>query len=71
MQNYTDRDGASVLASRIIAFWRERGYEVDVECRAAGFDAKTRATRYDVRSNLRNGFPRRSCAKENESRLRR
>lgn len=67
MQNYTDRDGAHVLANRIAAFWRERGYEVDVECKPAGFDAKTRATRYDVRSDLRNGFPRRICA-SNEAR---
>ena len=57
--DYTDRAGAEKLKARIEAYWRERGSEVQVTLIPAGFTAALRAARYDVRSELLNGLPRR------------
>ncbi|MGQ0533056.1 MAG: hypothetical protein ACT4OF_10260 [Caulobacteraceae bacterium] len=60
--NYTDRTGAEVLKARIVAYWRERGYEIQVTLAQAEFSPALRASRFDVRSELVNGLPRRCCA---------
>ena len=57
--DYTDRAGAERLKARIEAYWRERGSEVQIVLVPAGFTAALRAARYDVRSELLNGLPRR------------
>ena len=56
--DYTDRAGAEKLKTRIEAYWRERGAEVQVTLVPAGFTAALRAARYDVRSEMLNGLPR-------------
>lgn len=55
---YTDRNGAEVLKSRIEAYWRERGHDVQVVLVQAAFTPALRAARYDVRSEMTNGLPR-------------
>jgi hypothetical protein len=51
-------DGARRLKQRIEDYWRDRGYAVDVKLVEAGFVAAMRSARFDVRSDLVNGFPR-------------
>lgn len=51
-------DGARRLKQRIEEYWRERGYAVDVKLVEAGFVPAMRSARFDVRSDLVNGFPR-------------
>ncbi len=58
LPEYTDRLGAETLKSRIEAYWRERGYEIQVNLVAAAFTPAMRAARFDLRSELTNGLPR-------------
>lgn len=51
-------EGARRLKERIEAYWRERGYEVNVDLVDAGFMPAMRSARTDVRSNLVNGLPK-------------
>ncbi|UPT62273.1 MAG: hypothetical protein M0D54_18180 [Hyphomonadaceae bacterium JAD_PAG50586_4] len=44
---------------RIEQYWRERGYEVTILLRDAGFHSAMRSARFDLRSDLVNGLPRR------------
>lgn len=55
---YTDRSGAEILKTRIEAYWRERGHDVQVILVQAAFTPALRAARYDVRSEMTNGLPR-------------
>ena len=57
-QESCTKSGALLLKHRIESYWRERGYLVNCELRAASFDAAMRAARWDVRSDLVNGLPR-------------
>jgi hypothetical protein len=57
LSDYTDRAGAQILKARIEAYWRERGYEVQVTLAAASFTPALRAARFDIRSELVNGLP--------------
>lgn len=57
--DWFSRDGAHALKLRIEEYWRERGYEVTVVLRDAGFHPAMRSARFDVRSDLVNGLPRR------------
>ncbi len=57
--DYTDAAGAATLKARIEAYWRERGFEVQVMLVDAPFAAALRAARVDVRSEMINGMPRR------------
>lgn len=59
VSDYTDRAGAQILKERIETYWRERGYEVQVTLAAASFTPAIRAARFDIRSELVNGWPRR------------
>ncbi len=52
-------EGASRLKLKIEAYWRERGYDVDVKLIEAGFLPAMRSARTDVRSDMVNGLPRR------------
>jgi len=51
-------DGARRLKERIEAYWRERGYDVNIDLVDAGFMPAMRSARTDVRSNMVNGMPR-------------
>jgi hypothetical protein len=59
---YTDRAGAELIKARIEAYWRERGYEIQVTLAPAAFTAALRGSRFDIRSELVNGLPPRCCA---------
>lgn len=51
------RRGAAELKRRIEVYWAERGVLVDVKLHEAGFSAAMRSARFDVRSEMKNGFP--------------
>lgn len=55
---FTDRYGANALKARIEAYWRERGYDVQIMLVEGPFTPQLRACRVDVRSDLVNGLPR-------------
>jgi hypothetical protein len=57
-EDFCSTDGAHRLKQRIQEYWRERGYEVSVNLVDAPFVAAMRSGRTDVRSDLRNGMPR-------------
>lgn len=68
MENdFCSTDGARRLKQRIEEYWKERGYNVDVKLVEAPFVAAMRSARIDVRSDLVNGFPRRSRPDEAQS----
>jgi hypothetical protein len=60
--DYCSKEGAASLKEKIEAYWRERGYEVMVAMHNVGFHPAIRAARYDVRSDMVNGMPRRAPA---------
>jgi len=62
MRNFTTEEGAAQLASRIQAYWAEQGADVVAWAEKTEFDPRLRACRYDVRTNLVNGMPRRGLA---------
>lgn len=55
---FTDRHGAELLKARIESYWRERGYDVQITLVQAAFTPALRASRYDLRSEMTNGLPR-------------
>jgi len=56
--DYCSKAGAEALKEKLEAYWRERGFEVMIVIRDAGFHPSIRAGRFDVRSDLVNGLPR-------------
>ncbi|MEJ0060813.1 MAG: hypothetical protein WDM79_15070 [Terricaulis sp.] len=58
--DYCSRDGAVALKDKIESYWRERGQDVMLSLHNVGFHPAIRAARYDVRSDMINGFPRAS-----------
>lgn len=54
---FTD-DGAAALKQMIEAYWRERGANVMVYVQQGDYHAALRTTRFDVRSDMVNGWPR-------------
>lgn len=63
--DYCTTEGARRLKQRIEEYWRERGYDVNVDLIDAGFMPAMRSARTDVRSNMVNGLPR-TAANNNE-----
>ena len=59
--DYTSREGADALRCHILKYWTERGYDVQVFIQEGGFSPQTRASRFDVRSDMVNGLPRAQC----------
>jgi hypothetical protein len=55
--DFCGRLGAAALKAKIEAYWRERGYAVEVSTHNTGFHPTMRSARTDVRSNMRNGYP--------------
>ena len=63
-------DGARKLKDKIEAYWRERGYDVDIDLVEGGFIAAMRSGRTDVRSNMINGMPvRRERCSDDHARM--
>jgi hypothetical protein len=52
-------EGADRLKRRIVEYWSERGYNVDIKLVDAGFMPAMRSARCDLRSDMVNGMPRR------------
>lgn len=50
-------DGAQKIKDKIEAYWKERGFDVDIDLVEAGFVAAMRSGRTDVRSDMVNGMP--------------
>jgi len=57
--DFTSQSGAKELKARIESYWRQRGYDVQVMLVEAPFTQAIRAGRYDVRSEMVSGLPRR------------
>lgn len=53
-----DRAGALRLRETIEAYWAARGAVVTVDLVHTGFAASMRGARYDIRSDMINGLPR-------------
>jgi hypothetical protein len=51
-------EGALHIKGTIEDFWRSAGHKVDIKLVDAGFHASIRSSRYDVRSDMLNGYPR-------------
>lgn len=51
--------GATALAIQIETYWANRGYQVRAETVFCGFHSAVRSSRYDVRSDMKNGLPQR------------
>lgn len=62
-RDFCDEPGAIALKAIIEAYWRARGFIVTVKLEGGGFLSVMRARRCDVRSDLINGWPRRSLPK--------
>lgn len=56
--DFCTREGALRLKERIESYWKERGYDVNIELLEAGFMPAMRSARTDVRSNMVNGKPK-------------
>lgn len=55
--DWCTNDGARKIKEKIEAYWRERGFNVDIDLVDAGFVAAMRSGRTDVRSDMVNGMP--------------
>lgn len=53
-----NRSGAERIKDKIVTYWRERGYEVNVTLRECEFTSVMRSKRFDIRSDLVNGLPK-------------
>lgn len=57
--DWCTNDGAKRLKDKIENYWRDKGFDVDIDLVDAGFVAAMRSGRTDVRSNMVNGMPKR------------
>lgn len=55
--DFCTEDGARRLKLKIEEYWKDRGYDVNVDLVDAGFIPAMRSARTDVRSNMINGMP--------------
>ncbi len=58
--DYTSKAGAELLKLKIEAYWRARGHVVQIDLREQAFHPTVRCARWDVRSTLVNGMPRKT-----------
>lgn len=58
--DYCTRSGATELKEKIEAYWRERGQNVEIHLVDYGFSPVMRSARYDLRSDMVNGYPRKT-----------
>lgn len=59
MSDYCSNEGATRLRTIIQEYWRKQGYDVDIKLVQEGFVSTMRSSRFDVRSDMVNGMPRR------------
>ncbi|GGY38826.1 hypothetical protein [Parvularcula lutaonensis] len=59
MSDYCSNEGAVRLQSMIRDYWKKQGFDVDVKLVQEGFVSTMRSSRYDLRSDMVNGMPRR------------
>ena len=64
--DYCSREGALALKEKIESYWRARGREVAVSLQNVGFHPAIRAARYDLRTDMVNGFPRQTLSAEKQ-----
>ena len=64
MSDYCSSDGANRLQAVIAEYWRKKGFDVNVELVHQGFVSTMRSSRFDVRSDMVNGMPRRSMTED-------
>ena len=64
MSDYCSSDGANRLQAVIADYWRKKGFDVNVELVHQGFVSTMRSSRFDVRSDMVNGMPRRSSPQD-------
>lgn len=55
--DFCDRAGAEKIKAQIETYWAERGAVVNVQVFLVGFLSTMRSSRYDIRSDMRNGLP--------------
>lgn len=55
--DFCTEDGAKRLKMKIEEYWRNRGFDVNIDLVDAGFIPAMRSARTDVRSNMVNGMP--------------
>lgn len=55
--DFCSKDGAEALKEKLETYWRERGHAVMIVLHEAGFSPVVRTTRFDVRSDMKNGKP--------------
>lgn len=56
--DYMSQEGAQRLCDVIEAYWRARGHAVSLVLYKTGFHVAVRSARYDLRSDMHNGWPR-------------
>ena len=61
-RDYCTERGAECLKAALEQYWRERGFSVIVRVCEAGFHPAVRCIRFDVRSDMVDGLPRRRPA---------
>lgn len=67
MTDLCTNEGASRLKDKIEAYWKERGFDINVKLVNAEFVPSMRSARTDIRSNLVNGMPSRNSEMQLQS----
>jgi hypothetical protein len=62
VSDYCSRAGAEKLADTIRGYWLVRGFDVQIHYEESGFVAVMRSARTDIRSDMRNGLPRKPAS---------
>lgn len=65
VSDLSSHEGAQKLKQMIEAYWQARGQTVLVALENMGFHPAVRAARYEVRSDMINGWPRPAAKKRN------
>ncbi len=55
--DFCTEDGALRIKNKIEEYWKNRGYDVNINLVDAGFIPAMRSARTDIRSNMVNGMP--------------
>ena len=55
--DFCTEDGALRIKHKIEEYWKNRGFDVNIDLVDAGFIPAMRSARTDIRSNMVNGMP--------------
>lgn len=55
--DFCTEDGAQRIKNKIEEYWKNRGFDVNINLVDAGFIPAMRSARTDIRSNMVNGMP--------------